>query len=59
MATSTNPVTASTTNVLTIFRDETGGLYMDVQVTVGAGSGPSPEPTGVHVYRVPVLARIS
>jgi hypothetical protein len=56
---STNPVTDNTTDVLSVWKDDTGGLYLDIQVTVGAGSGDAPEPAGAHVYTVPVLARKS
>lgn len=48
-----------TTDVLRFFRSEAGDLYMDIQVTVGVGTGPAPEPAGVHVYRIPVAAKIS
>ncbi len=54
---STNPLTVD--SIVGLFKTEAGDLYMDIQVTVGAGTGPSPEPTGVHVYRIPVMAKIS
>jgi hypothetical protein len=56
---STNPVLDNTTDVLAVFKTEAGDMYMDIQCQTAAGTGPNPETAAVHVYRIPIMAKIS
>jgi len=53
-----NAVSGATT-VVGVYRDDTGGLYLDLQFTTAAGVGPAPLSAGVHVARVAVDALLS
>lgn len=56
---SNSPVTDNTTDVVNVFKDNLGNQYLDIQVTTTTGTGPAPEPAGTHVFRVPVIAKLS
>lgn len=55
---SSNPVNPGA-EVITISKTEAGDMYMDIQVTTTAGTGPNPETAAVHVYRIPIMAKLS